>query len=66
MNKSVQDMLFQSKIITLHFVPSTSLERVVTMRENNRGKLMLIIQHMTLVKISDVNFVLPPEGQFAT
>ena len=43
MDEAVEDVLLQSLMVILDILPSSNFEGVVTVRENDRGQLVLVV-----------------------
>ena len=60
MDELVQNMFLQSLVVILNCVCLPHLEGVATMRQHHRHNLMLIIQQVAAMNMSDRNLVAVP------
>ena len=63
MNEPIENVLLQSLMVILDILSLSNLEGVVAVRENDGGQLVLIVQEVAAMEVSDGNLVLTPEGQ---
>ena len=66
MDEAVEDVLLQSQMVVLDILSLSDLEGVVTVREDDGGQLVLVVQEVAAMEVSDGNVVLTPEGMNAT
>ena len=59
-NEFVQDVFFQCLMVILDIVGFTQLEGVATMGENHRHNLVLIVQEVAMMDVSDGDFMHRP------
>ena len=65
MDESVKNVLLQSQMVVLDVLSLSDLEGVVAVRKDDGGELVLVVQEVTAMKVSDGNVVLTPEGMNA-
>ena len=58
-------MLLQSLMVILDNLSLSNLERVVAVREDDGGQLVLVVQEVAAMKVGDGNLVLTPEFEGA-
>ena len=65
MDEAIKNVLLQGLVVIFHVLPLANFKGVVTVRENDGRQVMLIVQEVTAMKVSDGNSVFTPEGQSA-
>ena len=65
-DEAIEDVLLQSLMVIFDILSLSDLERVVAVREDDRGQLVLVVQEVAAMKVGDGNVVLTPEGMNAT
>ena len=58
MDEPVHNVLLQSRQVILNLLCLTMPERVLTMRENNREELVLVVQQVTSLNMAYGNLAL--------
>ena len=63
MDESVKNVFLQSLMVVLHVLPLSDLEGVVAVGEDDGRQLVLVVQEVAAMEMSDGNLALTPEGQ---
>ena len=61
MDEPVENVPLQSQMVVFHILPLSKFEWVVAVGEDDGGQLMLIVQKVEAMEVSDGNLVLTPK-----
>ena len=65
MDEAIEDVLLQGLMVVFDILPLSDLEGVMAVREDDGGKLVLVVQEVAAMQVSDGNLIFTQEFEGA-